>query len=65
MDNETSQIKVEHIELVDRLILVLTSYQKFMKADIAKWNELKCRELDLVNNDLDNLMDSLFSIAEE
>jgi len=65
MENNLEDIKDEHTVLIDRLILILNNYQKYMKSHIKDWEPTKCRELDLVNREIDDLIDSFFSLVEE
>ena len=65
MENQSEYIKKEHIELTDRLLLILENYKKYMNSRIKQWDNIKCNELEIANKEIDDLIDTFFSLVGE
>jgi len=65
METNSDHIKRDHIELMDRLILILDNYKRYTKSHIKEWDTNKCRELEIVNKEMDDLIDTIFLIVAD
>ena len=65
MENNFDTIKKEHIIMLDQLILVLDNYKRYMETNIKQWDNIKSKELDSVNTQMDDLVETFFSLVCE
>ena len=65
MEDNSNKIKKEHIESINRLLLIVGNYKKYMTSNIEQWDSHKSRELEILNNQIEELIDGFFSLVNE
>jgi hypothetical protein len=65
MNSSFDTVKKTHIENIEHLLLILESYNKYAKMHIDVWDDSKYNELKMINDEMDNLIESFFTFVND